>query len=86
MAKGSAKEFGARPYKCLVNYEVFYTGANGLITIDFNNNNAKFNAAAGAILSITSATATAIATLILPILIELNDSLSSEEENGEDNK
>ena len=57
-----------------------------LITMDFDNNDdAKFNAAARAILAITSTTATAIATLILPILIELNNSLSSEED-GEDNK
>jgi len=55
--------------------------------MDFNNNDdTEFNVAAGAILTITSATATAIATLILPILIELNDLLSSEEEEGEDNK
>ena len=54
--------------------------------MDFNNNdNAEFNVAAGAILAITSTTATAIATLILPILIELNDLLSSEED-GEDDK
>jgi len=58
-----------------------------LITMDFNDNNdAKFNAAARAILAITSTTATAIATLILPILMELNDLSSSEEEDGKDNK
>jgi len=58
-----------------------------LIAMDFNDDDdAKFNAAAGAILAITSATATAIATLILPILMELNDLLSSEEEDSKDNK
>jgi len=58
-----------------------------LIAMDFNDdNNAEFNAAAGAILAITSATATAITTSILPILMELNNLLSSEEEDGEDNK
>jgi hypothetical protein len=57
-----------------------------LIAMDFDDNDdAEFNAAAGAILAITSATTTAITTLILPILIELNDSLSSEEDS-EDNK
>ena len=50
-----------------------------LIAMDFDDDNdddddTEFNAAAGAILAITSATATAIATLILPILMELNDS------------
>jgi len=54
--------------------------------MDFNDdNNAEFNAAAGVILAITSTTATAIITLILPILMELNDLLSSEED-GKDNK
>ena len=57
-----------------------------LIAMDFDDNDdAEFDAAAGAILAITSATATAIATSILPILMELNDSLSSEED-GEDNE
>ena len=54
--------------------------------MDFNNNdNAEFNAAARAILAITSTTTTAIATSILPVLMELNDLLSSKED-GEDNK
>jgi len=57
-----------------------------LIAMDFNDNDdAEFDAAAGAILAITSATATAITTSILPILMELNNSLSSEKD-GEDNK
>jgi len=56
-----------------------------LIAIDFDDNNdAEFNAAAGAILAITSATATAIITLILPILMELNDLLSSKEDGKDD--
>ena len=59
---------------------------NGLIAIDFNNNDVKFNIAAGAILGITFATATVITTSILPILMELNDSSSSKEEDSEDNK
>ena len=54
--------------------------------MDFNNDDAEFNTAAGAILGITSATATVIATLILSILIELNDSSSSKEEDSKDNK
>ena len=47
-----------------------------LIVMDFDNNNddIKFNTAAGAILAITSTTAIIITTLILPILIELNNS------------
>jgi hypothetical protein len=53
--------------------------------MDFDDDDTKFNAAAGAILAITSATTTAIATFILPILMELNDLLSSEEDS-EDNK
>jgi hypothetical protein len=56
-----------------------------LIAMDFDDDNsAEFNAAAGAILTITSATATVIATSILPILMEPND-LSSSKEDGEDN-
>ena len=69
-----------------MNYKVFYTSTNGLIAINFNNNNTKFNIAAKAILSITSVTAIAITTSILPILMELNNSSSSEEEDSEDNK
>jgi len=54
--------------------------------MDFDDNDgAEFNIAAGAILAITSATATAIATLILPVLMELNNLLSSKED-GEDDK
>jgi len=54
---------------------------------DFNNNNdAEFNIAAKAILTITSTTATAITTLIPPILMKLNNLLSCKEEDGEDNK
>ena len=47
-----------------------------LIVMDFDDDDddTEFNAAAGAILAITFATATAIATSILPILMELNDS------------
>ena len=86
IAKGSVKEFRARLYKYLINYKVFYTGANGLIAIDFDDNNTRFNAAARAILSITSATAIIITTSILPILMELNDSSSSEEEDSENDK
>jgi len=74
-----------RPYGALPNNLISLL-PTCLIAMDFNNNNnAKFNAAARAILAITSATATAIATSILPILIELNNLLSSEED-GEDNK
>ena len=54
--------------------------------MDFNNNNTKFNIAAGAILGITFATTTVITTLILPIIMELNDLSSSKEEDSEDNK
>ena len=86
IAKGSVEEFKVRLYKCLVNYKVFCTGANSLIAMDFDNNDAKFNTAAGAILGITSATVITITTLILPILMELNDSSSSKEENSENNK
>ena len=50
--------------------------------MDFDDDNdTKFNTAAGAILAISSATTTAIATSILPILIELNDSSSSKEDS-----
>ena len=53
--------------------------------MDFDDNDdAEFDAAAGAILAITSATATAIATSILPILMELNNSSSSEEDSEDD--
>jgi len=53
--------------------------------MDFDDNDdAEFNAAARAILAITSATATAIATSILPILMELNGLLSSEEDGEDD--
>ena len=50
-----------------------------LIVMDFddNNDNTKFNTAAGAILAITSATATVITTSILPILMELNNLLAA---------
>ena len=53
-----------------------------LIVMDFDDDNdddddTEFNAAAGVILAITSATATAITTSILPILMELNDSLAA---------
>jgi hypothetical protein len=55
--------------------------------MDFNDDNdMEFNAAAGAILAITSATATVITTSILPILMELNDLLSSKEEDGKNDK
>ena len=55
-----------------------------LITIDFDDDDTEFNVAAGAILAITSATTTAIATLILPILMELNDLLNSKEDCEDD--
>ena len=51
-----------------------------LIVMDFDDDDddTEFNATAGVILAITSATATAIATSILSILMEPNDSPNSE--------
>ena len=49
------------------------------IAMDFDSNDAKFNIAAGALLGIASATTAAITALVLPILIELNNLLSSED-------